>query len=168
MRAGLHFGRLRPRVGLVVIVVATGSAIAVGTGPESALRSPFAQGEASAGAAPGMGAAAGQCANCGVVERVVVVRTTEPRAASRMSQAELGSRQLWEQGRTKLAVIGAVGGIPPGSHAEGMLKSSGTNYRISVLMADGSRRSVYVIAQPSVSAGDRVRIEGGVLSASLR
>lgn len=166
MGAGSYLGSLKSRSGVVLAVIAAVSLMAAGASPGFLSRLPVARGDAPADVtvqAVGEEPSPIRCETCGVIERVERVEPSQDMVRIRSPQSELTRQHLWEQGRMTLAVLGAVGGIHLGDQGERAMRNSRTSYRISVLMADGSRDIVYSSAAPSVSVGDRVRIEAGVL-----
>lgn len=113
------------------------------------------------------GKAAPACADCGVVESV---RTQEVKGqgsglgvvGGAVIGGVLGHQVGGGRGKDLATVAGAVGGGYAGNEVEKNIKKT-VNYVIRVRMEDGTYEEINQATQPAVAAGDRVRIDNGVV-----
>ena len=107
-------------------------------------------------------AAAQSCKNCGYVDRV---RQVEEEGVSKWvapvvggaAGGLVGSLFGGGKGKTAMTVVGAVGGAYAG-HKYQESQSTGGRWEVVVRMDDGSLRTFSESSQPSVRAGERVRV----------
>lgn len=109
--------------------------------------------------------AAKVCANCGVVESVNVVAkegegTGLGVVAGGVAGALLGNQIGQGRGNTAATILGAAGGAYAGHEIEKKMKET-KRYDIRVRMDDGSLKTVSQQTEPTVKAGDKVRIVDG-------
>lgn len=110
-----------------------------------------------------------RCASCGVVESVQVrdikgQGTGLGVVGGAVVGGVLGHQVGSGRGNDLATVAGAVGGGYVGNEVEKNMKKT-REYVIRVRMEDESYRTITQSADPSVEAGDRVRIENGALIA---
>lgn len=109
------------------------------------------------------------CATCGVVESV---NTQEMKGkgtglgavGGAVVGGVLGHQVGNGRGNDLATVAGAIGGGFAGNEIERNVKKT-HSYVIHVRMEDGSYRTITQSTQPSVAAGDRVRVENGKIVA---
>lgn len=109
------------------------------------------------------------CSTCGRVESVqAVAHAAKPSglgvAAGAVLGGILGNQVGNGNGRTLATIAGAVGGGYAGNEVEKRSHTT-TNYQVRVRMDDGSIRTFPYAQQPAWSAGDRVRVVDGQLTA---
>lgn len=113
-------------------------------------------------------AAAGpSCWNCGTVVAINTVATqAKPSGIGAVAGAVIGGvigHQFGGGDGKKVATAaGAIGGAMAGNEVERQ-RSSQTQYSVTVRMDSGSTRSFSYAAQPALSKGDKVRVEGDTL-----
>ena len=168
MRAGGNWGRLRARIWAAVFAI--GGVVAVFTAIHPYPADLFCRSGCLTieGAATPVGAVSdAQCDTCGVVERIGAGRDSSESDGTRPRRVDPLDGNGWNQGRTTLAVLGAVGGISSGSHGQAGVddESDAGDCRVFVLMDDGSKRNLPCGTAPSVAVGNRVRVVGGALLA---
>jgi outer membrane lipoprotein SlyB len=117
----------------------------------------------------GVPRAVGRCASCGVVESIQVrdikgQGTGLGVVGGAVVGGVLGHQVGSGRGNDLATVAGAVGGGYVGNEIEKNVKKT-REYVIRVRMEDESYRTITQSADPSVEAGDRVRIENGALIA---
>ncbi|HEX7649692.1 MAG TPA: glycine zipper 2TM domain-containing protein [Noviherbaspirillum sp.] len=109
------------------------------------------------------------CSTCGRVESVQAIpHAAKPSglgvAAGAVLGGILGNQVGNGNGRTLATIAGAVGGGYAGNAVEKRTHTT-TNYQVRVRMDDGSIRTFPYAQQPAWSAGDRVRVVDGQLTA---
>lgn len=109
------------------------------------------------------------CKSCGRVESIQVVRqAVEPSGVGMVAGAVLGGvlgNQIGDGSGRKIATVaGAVGGGYAGHEVEKRTRAN-TSYQVRVRMENGAVRTFPFAQQPGWSAGDRVRIVNGQLTA---
>jgi outer membrane lipoprotein SlyB len=109
------------------------------------------------------------CSTCGRVESVQAIpHAAKPSglgvAAGAVLGGILGNQVGNGNGRTLATIAGAVGGGYAGNEVEKRTHTT-TNYQVRVRMDDGSIRTFPYAQQPAWSAGDRVRVVDGQLTA---
>lgn len=109
------------------------------------------------------------CSSCGRIESVQAVQqAAKPSglgvAAGAVLGGILGNQVGNGNGRTLATIAGAVGGGYAGNEVEKRTHST-TTYQVRVRMDDGSIRTFPYSQQPAWSAGDRVRVVDGQLTA---
>jgi outer membrane lipoprotein SlyB len=109
------------------------------------------------------------CSSCGRIESVQAVQqAAKPSglgvAAGAVLGGILGNQVGNGNGRTLATIAGAVGGGYTGNEVEKRTHST-TTYQVRVRMDDGSIRTFPYSQQPAWSAGDRVRVVDGQLTA---
>jgi outer membrane lipoprotein SlyB len=109
------------------------------------------------------------CTSCGRVESVhSIQQPAQPSGLGIAAGAVLGGvlgNQIGDgNGRTLATVAGAVGGGYAGNEVEKRTRAT-TSYQVRVRMDDGSIRTFPYAAQPGWSAGERVRVVNGSLTA---
>lgn len=109
------------------------------------------------------------CSTCGRVESVQAIpHAAKPSglgvAAGAVLGGILGNQVGNGNGRTLATIAGAVGGGYAGNEVEKRTHTA-TNYQVRVRMDDGSIRTFPYAQQPAWSAGDRVRVVDGQLTA---
>lgn len=72
------------------------------------------------------------------------------------------------RGRTAATVAGAAGGALAGNQMEKNARAGDQAYRITVRMDNGSVQTLTQETAPQVAAGDRVRLENGVIVERFR
>lgn len=107
------------------------------------------------------------CGNCGVVTSVDLIQEKGEGSGIGAVAGVIGGGLLGNQfgdgkGRKLATVAGAVGGGFAGHEIEKQIKKT-TRYDILVQMESGGYRSFSEETDPSLVAGDKVRIEGGDL-----
>jgi outer membrane lipoprotein SlyB len=107
------------------------------------------------------------CASCGIVETVRVVKTRAEgsgvgAAGGAVLGGLLGNQVGGGHGRQLATVAGAIGGAVAGNQIEGHVRAT-KSYAITVRLDNGSTRTFHQEAAPSWTAGDRVRIVKGQL-----
>ncbi|MCX7628115.1 MAG: glycine zipper 2TM domain-containing protein [Methylophilaceae bacterium] len=107
------------------------------------------------------------CKECGTVERVQMVETDEASGIGAVAGAVagglLGNQVGKGRGRTLATIAGAVGGGVAGHYGEKYLRKK-TRWDVTVLMDDGSRKTIGFDANPGYAVGDKVRVTDGTLS----
>jgi len=180
MHFASHHAKPHTLLGIAAVATILGGGVLIGLGEQSDVPAIFERlgfgGAGEAGAAREVGASeegagivqtmkgrviegiGGDCGNCGVIEAVGVLQAPSLAVAAPVLA---GSRN---GGRTVLGVLGAVGGARSahGGEREG---DSGPSYRLRVRMEDGSFRTMYLSAPPTVTVGDKVRLLNGVVVA---
>ena len=68
------------------------------------------------------------------------------------------------KGRTAATVLGGVGGAVLGNKVEQDRSEHVVGYRIHIRLDDGGTRSIQRATLDGLDVGDRVKIQGGVLS----
>ena len=114
--------------------------------------------------------AARMCANCGTVEAVNTIQVKGDGSyigliGGGIAGAVLGSQIGDGRGRTAAQVLGAAGGALAGREIEKNIKKN-THYEVVTRLESGGTQTVSYATPPPFTAGDRVRIEGGVLVAN--
>lgn len=111
------------------------------------------------------------CRDCGVIEAIHEVVQQGGGEGSGLGAVAggviggvLGNQVGRGSGRDLATVVGIVGGAVAGNEIEKTQKKS-VRYDIVVRMDDGGTRTVSAHAQPAWRAGERVRVENGVLVA---
>ncbi|OFZ96714.1 MAG: hypothetical protein A2Z64_03290 [Betaproteobacteria bacterium RIFCSPLOWO2_02_67_12] len=102
------------------------------------------------------------CADCGVIEGIRAVQVAGEAsglgaAAGGITGAIVGNQIGRGDGRTIATIAGAAGGAFAGNSIEKNMKKQ-VAYRITVLMADGSKRILTQSAAPAFAVGERVRV----------
>jgi outer membrane lipoprotein SlyB len=107
------------------------------------------------------------CKDCGTVESVNMVETDEASGVGAVAGAVagglLGNQVGKGRGRTLATIAGAVGGGVAGHYGEKYLRKK-TRWDVTVLMDDGSRRTVPFDADPGFRVGDKVKMNGNVIT----
>lgn len=116
---------------------------------------------------PAPAAAAPACYNCGTVVSVTPVAVQgQASGVGAVGGAVLGGvigHQFGKgHGKQAMTAVGAIGGALGGNEVEKATRSS-TRYDVTVRMQDGSSRTISYGVVPSVSSGDRVRVDGDSL-----
>lgn len=109
------------------------------------------------------------CETCGQVEAVDAIKQqAKPSGGGAVVGALLGGilgNQVGGGNGRKLATVaGAIGGGFAGNTVEKNARAT-TTYQVRVRMEDGSTRTFSYSAPPGLSAGERVRVVNGTLSA---
>jgi outer membrane lipoprotein SlyB len=109
------------------------------------------------------------CSSCGRVESVNTIQhQAKPSgvgiAAGAVLGGVLGNQVGNGNGRTLATVAGAVGGGYAGNEVEKRTRST-TSYQVRVRMDDGSIRTFPYSQQPGWTAGERVKVVNGALTA---
>lgn len=109
------------------------------------------------------------CSTCGRIESVQAIsHAAKPSglgvAAGAVLGGILGNQVGNGNGRTLATIAGAVGGGYTGNEVEKRSHTT-TTYQVRVRMDDGSIRTFPYSQQPAWSAGDRVRVVDGQLTA---
>ena len=68
------------------------------------------------------------------------------------------------RGQTAATVVGAVGGAIAGNAIENRVQQQGQVYKVTLRMDSGAYQTYALEADPGFRAGDRVRVENGVIS----
>jgi outer membrane lipoprotein SlyB len=108
------------------------------------------------------------CQNCGQVTEVRTVKVEGKGSALGAVAGGVAGGLLGNQigkgtGRTVATVAGAGGGAYAGYQVEKKLTEK-TAYQVSVRLDNGEMHQVRYAEKPAFLAGDRVRLENGVLS----
>lgn len=116
---------------------------------------------------PRLAARDSACASCGAVEsiRAVLLKgdaTGLGAVAGGVTGAVVGNQMGRGNGNTAMTILGAAGGALAGNEIEKNVKQH-YSYRVTILMDDGSFRTVSQSTPPNVAVGDRVRIANGAL-----
>lgn len=150
---------------------ATGSQTAVADKPLAKADTVADRGaEAQSTPAPLPAARRTDCASCGIIETVRVIKTRAEgsgvgAAGGAVLGGLLGNQIGGGHGRQLATVAGAVGGAVAGNQIEGNVRAT-KSYAITVRMDNGSTRTIHQEKAPSWTAGDRVRIVNGQLRAN--
>jgi outer membrane lipoprotein SlyB len=112
------------------------------------------------------------CGNCGVIQSIIAEEVKGKGSvlgtvAGGAVDGTLGQSTGGGQGRDVAPLSGAPGGGYAGNAIERTVKKS-MHYVIRVRMEDGTTRVLTATAAPAFSAGQRVRIEDGLLAAVSR
>ncbi len=107
------------------------------------------------------------CHSCGTVQRVsVVTEKGESTGAGAVTGAVLGGvagHQMGKgRGKDAMTVVGAIGGALAGDATEKAMRKK-QYYEVTVLMENGSVQNFHYQSIPPFSAGDAVRVDGGML-----
>lgn len=107
------------------------------------------------------------CNNCGTVEAVNLVEVKGEGGylgtiGGGVVGALLGSQIGGGNGRTAAEIAGAVGGAYAGHAIEGKVRKS-THYEVLVRLQNGATQTVTFAAEPGFKAGDKVKINDGVI-----
>lgn len=110
------------------------------------------------------------CYDCGVVDSVRIIEKAGEGSglgavAGGVAGAVLGNQVGGGNGRTVMTVLGAVGGGLAGNQIEKTVKKSKT-YDITVRFEDGTTRVFNQATEPAWRAGDKVRVNNGILSSN--
>lgn len=110
------------------------------------------------------------CYDCGVVDSVRTIEKAGDGSglgavAGGVAGAVLGNQVGGGNGRTVMTVLGAVGGGLAGNQIEKTVKKS-RSYDITVRFDDGTTRVFSQATEPSWRAGDKVRVNNGVLGSN--
>lgn len=113
------------------------------------------------------GALFAACANCGQVTEVKQVKVEGKGSAlgavaGGVAGGLLGNQVGKGTGKTVATVAGAGGGAYAGYQVEKKLTEK-TEYQVSVRMDSGETRQVRYVEKPAFLAGDKVKLENGVL-----
>jgi outer membrane lipoprotein SlyB len=104
----------------------------------------------------------------GVVDSVQVVNRDDPRLIGTIAGGVLGGvlgHQIGGgRGQSAATVAGAVGGAIAGREVEKRVHTKDDVYRVAVRMDDGSFQTFAQETNPNVRAGDRVRVENGIVT----
>ncbi len=104
----------------------------------------------------------------GVVESVQTVNSDSPGILGTIGGAVVGGllgHQIGSgTGQTAATIAGAAGGAYAGREVERRARGGDSSYKILVRMEDGTYQTVEQERQPGLRAGDRVRVEGGVVT----
>ena len=76
----------------------------------------------------------------------------------------LGNQVGSGTGQTAATIAGAAGGAFVGREAERRVRDTSQIYKIIVRMDDGAYQAIAQETQPALRAGDRVRIQNGVVT----
>lgn len=141
--------------------------VAGSDGPPSTAQAASQSGKAAQASAVAQAPAI--CKSCGRVESIQVIRQAAPPSGVGMvAGAVLGGvlgNQIGDGSGRKIATVaGAVGGGYAGNEVEKRTRAS-TSYHVRVRMENGVVRTFPFAEQPAWSAGDRVRIVKGQLTA---
>lgn len=114
--------------------------------------------------APKARAGAAACVGCGTVESINLVETPAKTSgvgavAGGLTGALLGNQIGRGDGRTVMTIAGGAGGAYLGNKIE-QNTSRTSSYKIVVRMENGSLRTIYQTAAPSVAVGGQVQIVG--------
>lgn len=105
------------------------------------------------------------CESCGVIQTVREVFATghsSGEVADGIGGAQVDSQLGRSHGSAALGVLGALGGAFAGNTVERNLRGR-PRYHVSVLMEDGTRRTIYSAAPPAFAVGETVRVVDGTL-----
>jgi outer membrane lipoprotein SlyB len=104
----------------------------------------------------------------GIVNSVEVVNRDDPSLVGTIAGGVLGGvlgHQIGGgRGQTAATVAGAVGGAIAGREVEKRVHTKNDAYRVEVRMDDGSVQTFAQETNPNVRAGDRVRVENGIVT----
>lgn len=119
---------------------------------------------------PGTPMAVGPTVQYGTVERIDLVETTmQPTgggtALGALIGGVIGNRFGGGSGRAAATALGAVGGAVLGTNAECQQAAAGSAavYRVVIDLDDGSRRSFDYSTLNGLHAGERVRLQDGLV-----
>ena len=110
------------------------------------------------------------CHSCGTVESIREIEKPGDGSGLGMAGGAIGGAVVGKQfgngrGRDALTILGAIGGGYAGHQAEKNMRTV-KSYEVQVRMEDGSLRSLPSASPPNWRAGDRVKVEGGSISAN--
>ncbi len=110
------------------------------------------------------------CHSCGTVESIREIEKTGEGSGLGMAGGAIGGAVVGKQfgngrGRDALTILGAIGGGYAGHQVEKNMRTT-KSYEVQVRMEDGSLRALPSATAPSWRAGDRVKVEGGSISAN--
>lgn len=110
------------------------------------------------------------CYDCGVIDSVRAIEKAGEGSglgavAGGVAGAVLGNQMGNGNGRSIMTVIGAVGGGLAGNQIEKTVKKS-KSYDITVRFEDGTTRVFNQATEPSWRAGDKVRVNNGILNSN--
>lgn len=116
--------------------------------------------------------AADRCSNCGQVTDVHEVKVEGEGSAlgavaGGVAGGLLGNQIGKGSGKTVATVAGAAGGAYAGYQVEKKIKEK-TEYQVSVRMDSGEVRQIRYADKPAFLAGDRVKVDNGVLTRVAR
>lgn len=104
----------------------------------------------------------------GTVEGVQSVDRNSPGIIGAIGGAVVGGllgHQIGSgSGQTAATIAGAAGGAYAGREVERRTQGGADSYKIFVRMDDGSYQAVLQESQPALRAGDRVRVQNGVVT----
>lgn len=110
------------------------------------------------------------CHSCGTVESIREIEKPGEGSGLGMAGGAIGGAVVGKQfgngrGRDALTILGAIGGGFAGHQVEKNMRTT-KSYEVQVRMEDGSLRALPSATVPSWRAGDRVKVEGGSISAN--
>ncbi len=110
------------------------------------------------------------CHSCGTVESIREIEKPGEGSGLGMAGGAIGGAVVGKQfgngrGRDALTILGAIGGGYAGHQVEKNMRTT-KSYEVQVRMEDGSLRALPSATAPSWRAGDRVKVEGGSISAN--
>jgi len=105
------------------------------------------------------------CSNCGIVQSIIAEEVTGKGMGAGAVTRGVVDQQLGGGPRRAVASAGAPGGSYAGNETEKTIKTS-MRYVIRVRMEDGTTRVISETVAPALSAGQRVRIDDGLLGAA--
>jgi outer membrane lipoprotein SlyB len=110
------------------------------------------------------------CYDCGVVDSVRTIEKAGDGSglgavAGGVAGAVLGNQVGGGNGRTIMTIVGAVGGGLAGNQIEKTVKKTKT-FDITVRFEDGTTRVFNQATEPAWRAGDKVRVNNGILSSN--
>ena len=104
----------------------------------------------------------------GTIQTIDVVPRTQGLGLGSLAGAAiggvLGNQVGGGRGNTVTTVAGAAGGAYVGHEIEKKRRTDNKIYKVTIHMDDGTTQSFAQESQPSLHAGERVRISNGVLS----